>query len=158
MRRTFAVLLMLLSLCVATCSADSSGYFFVAPGGVTGGGGATLHLGAGGELGVIRGFGVAAELGGLGPTSKFSSLLGVFSLNGAYHFMHSSDGRLDPFATAGYSLFFRSGHENLANFGGGANYWFLKKLGLRLEFRDHVLSSPGPTLHYWNFRFGVAVR
>ena len=136
----------------------SHGYLFVAPGGLTGPArtNATVHLGAGAEFALPKGFGAGAELGALGRTDSFADVLGVFSVNGYYHFSRRS-GKLDPFATAGYSLFFRSGHANLFNFGGGMNYWFLSRVGFRSEIRDHVWNADG-TVHYWGVRFGLAFR
>ena len=57
----------------------------------------------------------------------------------------------------GYSLIFRSGHENLANFGGGFNYWFHSRLGARFEFRDQM-NTTGTIGHFWGVRFGLAFR
>jgi hypothetical protein len=137
----------------------SNGYLFVAPGGITGPArtNATVHLGVGGELALPKGVGAGAELGALGPTDNFADVLGVFSANGYYHFLRRS-GKLDPFATAGYSLFFRNGRANLFNFGGGMNYWFLSRVGFRGEIRDHVYWNADATLHYWGVRFGLAFR
>jgi hypothetical protein len=116
----------------------------------------TLHLGLGGEAVVGKGIGVGAEIGALGPRQHFSdAVVGLFSPNGYYHFVHDKKVRIDPFVTGGYSLLFRSGHINLFNFGGGATYWFHRHLGARFEFRDHVYTSGG-TLHYWGFRMGLS--
>jgi hypothetical protein len=32
------------------------------------------------------------------------------------------------------------------------------KVGLRLEFRDHVWSEDGDAVHFWGVRFGVTFR
>lgn len=64
---------------------------------------------------------------------------------------------MDPFVTAGYTLFFRSGHANLWNFGGGLNYWFASRLGLKVELRDHIWPENGAT-HYWGVRIGLNFR
>ena len=138
----------------------SHGYLFVAPGGVSGGGNtqASLQLGAGGEWVFFKGIGAGGEIGALGPTSSFAEdVLGTLSTNGYYHFIHSG-AKFDPYATGGYSLFFRSGHANLGNFGVGMNYWFIPKIGLKTEFRDHIWSPGDGTLHYWGVRFGVTFR
>jgi hypothetical protein len=138
----------------------SNGYFFVAPGGSSGRStDATLHIGGGGEIVLGKGIGLGAEIGALGPTKEFSDVFGVFSLNGYYHFSRSGQGRkLDPFVTGGYTLFFRTGRANLANVGGGVNYWFHDRIGLRLEFRDQIRTPGGGTLHFWNVRAGIAFR
>ena len=64
--------------------------------------------------------------------------VGVLSLNGLYSFRSDRRSKVVPFVTGGYSLLFRSGHLNAANFGGGFSYWFSEKAGLRFEFRDYV--------------------
>lgn len=136
----------------------SNGYIFFAPGGATccGYTGMTLHAGVGGEGILGKGIGLGAELGALGVRENFSdSVIGVFSPNGYYHFVHRKETTLDPFVTGGYTLVFRNGHANLFNFGGGVNYWFTSRLGLRMEFRDHVWSEDNANLHYWGFRFGL---
>lgn len=136
------------------------GYAFVAPGALTGGGfsNGTLHIGGGAEKLFRERIGVAAEIGAVGRWNNFRTAIGMFSLNGSYHFADRS-ARLDPFVTGGYTLGFRSGTLNFGNFGAGTNLWFRDRLGLRLEFRDHVhVSSRVPNLHYWGLRFGLAFR
>ena len=157
--RNITLALILLAAWSAAASAQSSnGYVFFAPGGLTccSHTAMTLHLGVGGEAAIGKGVGVGAEIGALGPRRYFTdNVVGIFSPNGYYHFVHGKSGKADPFVTAGYTMLFRSGHANLFNFGGGVNYWFHSKVAARFEFRDHVYHS-GPALHYWGFRFGVA--
>ena len=105
-----------------------------------------------------KGIGVGAEVGAVGTRQYFGdSVVGVFSPNGYYHFVHGKDIKIDPFVTGGYTLIFRSGHANLFNFGGGMNYWFRRRLGGRLEVRDQV-HTEGASVHYWGIRFGLAFR
>ncbi len=134
------------------------GYVFFAPGAVVQGGYSTgtAHFGGGGEGLIYRGLGIGAELGYLTPWRDFSSGIGIFSVNGSYHFNRTE--KLSPFITGGYSLAFRNGHINLANFGGGVNYWFREKMGLRLEFRDHIHTGSFPTAHYLSARIGLSFR
>ncbi len=135
-------------------------YLFAAPGGVTCGGytSMTLQFGAGGEYVIGKGVGAGVELGVLGPRESFGdSAVGVFSLNGYYHARHQKELKLDPFVTGGYTTFFREGHANLFNYGGGANYWFARRAGFRLEFRDQVHVN-GSAVHNWGARFGIAFR
>src|SRR5207302_533729 len=101
--------------------------------------------------------GVGAEAGVLTSVPSFEDTLGTFSANGYYHFLHGKQHKIDPFATAGYTLLFRDGHLNLFNFGGGANFWLAKHVGARLELRDAV-NSQYSTVHYWGVRFGIAIR
>jgi hypothetical protein len=120
--------------------AAGQGYLYVAPGaGVSSGGSAgTLHFGGGGEFNIYKGVGVGGEIGYLSPIRSMGSGVGVFSLNGLYSFRKDGRSKVVPFVTAGYSLLFRRGHLNAFNFGGGVNYWFSKRTGLRFEFRDYV--------------------
>ena len=144
---------------VPASAQHSNGYVFVAPGGATccGRTTATIHAGVGGEAVLTKGIGVGAEIGPLAELQIFdSSVIGLFSINGYYHFNRDSDSKWDPFVTGGYSNAFRSGHISLGNFGVGTNYWFVRHFGLRAEFRDHVHHGDGATLQYWGFRFGLA--
>ncbi len=142
-----------LALFTATAMmAQSHGYVFVAPGAasVNGTSAGLIHLGVGGEAVLPMGIGAGAELGFLGSTSL--DALGSLSLNGYYHFHR--DGSWKPFATAGYSNFFTfTGHQNLANIGGGVNYWYRDHVGIKLEFLDHF-STGTNSANYAEFRFG----
>lgn len=133
---------------------NAQGYLFFAPGVITspGNSSASLHFGGGGEGFLHKGIAAGAELGYLAPWSDFDGGIGVFSLDGQYHFARGE--RVVPFVSAGYSLGFHSGHINLFNYGVGANIWMRANKGLRLEFRDHVDSSN----HYIDFRIGFAFR
>jgi hypothetical protein len=112
----------------------------------------------GGEAVLGKGIGLGAEVGALGTRQYFAdSVVGVFSPNGYYLFVHGNDIKIDPFVTGGYTLLFRSGHANLFNFCGGLNYWFRTTLGGRLEVRDQV-HTDGSSVHYWEVRFGLAFR
>ena len=143
-----------------TSTSAGHGYVFFAPGGATGRGftTSTLNLGGGGEAFVAENFAVGSEIGALWPTENFGAALGLFSVNGAYHFGRSAEGRKAvPFVTGGYSLLFREETSNLYNLGAGVDYWFREKLGLRLEFRDHIW-NPGTTVHLWQVRIGMTFR
>jgi hypothetical protein len=76
---------------------------------------------------------------------------------------------VDPFVTAGYSLFFdrtatslffgteaHQGNLSLFNFGGGTNLWFSRHVGAKLALRDHVHSGSGSTVHYAEFMMRLA--
>jgi hypothetical protein len=117
-----------------------------------------LHFGIGGEAVIWKGVGLGAEIGALGNRTRFrDSVMGVFSPNGYYHFRHGQDLKADPFVTGGYTLLVRSGHANLANFGGGLTYWFHGRLGARLEIRDQFNTS-GNIGQFWGVRLGLALR
>lgn len=138
---------------------NSYGYVFAAPGGSSSsGGGGTLHLGGGGEGVFKNGAGIGAELAYLTPFESFGDGIGTFSVNGSYHFLKASKSeKLVPFVTGGYTGFFRGGYANGANFGGGVNYWFKPRIGLRVEFRDNVIVQSG-SAHLLNVRLGLTFR
>ncbi len=143
------------------------GFAVVGPGTVSGGGGTTLHLAGGGEV-LFKGVGPLFEVGFLGPTSYLSEGLGVFSLNGIYHVSagRNSGNAVSPFVTGGYSMFFRDGHANFWNVGGGVDWWVGRKIGVRVELRDQIrhesYTSPyysrSQTWHFWNVRTGIVFR
>ena len=112
-------------------------------------------LGGGYEYAFWRGLGVAGDVGWLWTGDRFSSGAGIGSINGSYHF--SPRKKLDPFVTAGYGILFRSATRNMANFGGGVNWWFRDGLGLRLEARDHS-DFASQSQHIVSFRLGLAFR
>ena len=80
------------------------GYLFVAPGGLTGGGftDGTLHVGGGMEKLFREHVGVGAELGAVGAWNNYRNAIGLFSLNGSWHFADRA-GRFDPFVRGGYT-------------------------------------------------------
>ena len=130
----------------------------MAPGGLTSSGITkfTIQMGGGGELAVGKGVSLGFEGGAVGVKRDYiHTLQGEASLNGYYHFRHSRDSRWDPFATGGYSLFFRRGTTNQGNFGGGFNYWFGETVGFRFEVRDQMQGGP-VAMHYWGCRVGFS--
>jgi hypothetical protein len=122
-------------------------------------------VGGGGEVLLFRGFGVGGELGAMGRPGEG---VGVLSIDPSYHFPHAfGKSKVVPFVEGGYTRTFGNNDPvvpaNLFNFGGGIHYWAFKRVGLRLEFRDHVRHvSPsfvsGYTNHYWGLRIGLAFR
>lgn len=157
-------LFVFLCFCAVAHAQNTRGYVFLAPGEVSAAGASlrTYHLGGGIERLFERGIGGGGELGAVIPgTDPARNTVGILSLNAYYHFARESvrQRKLDPFATAGYSLLFRNFTGNMFNFGGGLNYWFEDNLGVKLEFRDHVRKhSPLPRAHYWGFRIGLTFR
>lgn len=136
----------------------TTGYWFLAPGAATAAGhsSATLHMGGGAEFSIWKGISAGVEGGAVANTRNYTGTVqGVGSVNGYYHFLRTRGSRFDPFVTGGYSLLFRRGTANLANYGGGLNYWIWKTAAFRLEVRDHVYGN-SPTLHYWGVRFGMS--
>lgn len=152
----FLALLPFLAIAQEAGRFPSHGYAFVAPGRVRGESESTLHFGVGGVGRIAGNFGLGSEIGYVycmpcGTTSG----VGLFSLNGSYHFP-SSKTKVVPFVTAGYSGLFRQGYVNLVNFGGGIDYWFANRAGMKIEFRDYT--SPAEGGHLWEFRFGFSFR
>jgi hypothetical protein len=135
------------------------GYVFIAPGGIAPNGSTvTLQLGVGGEGLIHRGLGGGGEVGYLTSTRSLGSGFGILSANTSYHFTKASaSGKVVPFVTGGYSLFFGDGQANGFNAGGGVTCWFRERLGLRLEFRDQVVTE-GRAVHYLGFRVGLSFR
>jgi hypothetical protein len=134
------------------------GYGYIGPGAFTTGSETLIHYGAGVEGMLAGGLGVCAELGGFAPAASFRDGFGVFSPNASYHFLNGSRSRkFAPFVTGGYTLFFRSGVANGMNFGGGFNYWFKERVGVRVEVRDHIL-FPDSDSHLIGVRLGVSFR
>lgn len=135
------------------------GYVFFGPGGsVPHGGEATMHVGGGGEAVFKNGAGIGAELAYLAPFKYPGDGLGTFSVNGSYHFLKTSGSeKVVPFLTGGYTGFFRDGYANGVNFGAGVNYWFKPRVGLRVEFRDHIWVENEST-HFLNVRVGLNFR
>lgn len=111
----------------------NQGYAFV------GLGDSAIHFGGGGEFDLYKGLGLSIDLGYMARTERLSSGIGIVSPNGRYAFRRSADSKLIPYITAGYSLLFRNSVANAFNFGGGIDYWFAEKFGLKAEFRDHIL-------------------
>ena len=136
----------------------AQGYAFFAPGAIVGDGYSlgTAHFGAGGEGLLYKGLGLGAEVGYITPWRNFKDGIGMLSVNGSYHF--NRNGKLSPFVSGGYSMAFRSGHVNLFNFGGGVNYWWHDRIGLRVEFRDHVYSEFSRATHFLGGRIGFSFR
>lgn len=109
-------------------------------------------VGAGADVFVYKGLAVspgAAYVYGNGVNAA------LLNLNGSYHFLRGK-GKLQPFVSGGYgaATTFTEG-INMINYGGGANYWFHRRFGVRgeiLNFQagsDRILTS---------FRFGVSFR
>ena len=133
------------------------GYIFAAPGVYIGNvdSVATLHLGGGAEALIYRGLGIGAEIGVIGALQESRGGMGLFSVNGSYHF--EQKGKISPFLTGGYSVVGGRGIRNLVNFGGGVNYWLREGKGIRLEFRDHFYMD-GSGRQLLGFRIGFVFR
>jgi hypothetical protein len=130
------------------------GYAFFAPGVSTSNrNSGFMHTGGGGEV-LIKRVGIGGELGYLAPWRYLSDGIGVGSLNGSFNL---KPGKISPFVTGGYTLFFRDGSANGYNFGAGVHYWFSDRAGLRFEVRDNVLPDYRDQ-NFVGFRIGVSFR
>ncbi len=141
---------------------DNSYYGYLSGGaGVTSAGTGLVSVAGGGEVFVhpsSGGLAIGGELAAIAPPTEPREVIGVLSPNLSWHFRAGhSPGRVEPFITGGYSLFFRSGSLNGLNFGGGAIWWFREGIGLRLEARDLVPLTELDR-HIVLFRAGIAFR
>jgi hypothetical protein len=112
----------------------------------------TMNSGAGFESLFYKRLGVSGELSYFAWLREPVHGLGIFCLNGSYHFDRNR--KWSPFITAGYSLFFREGAANLFNIGGGVQLPLKPGHSLRLEFRDHIMSQSSENYHYFGWRIG----
>ena len=132
------------------------GYAVAGPAGVSGffsSSASSVHAAGGGEALVAGLVGVGAEVGAL---ANSSNVLLVVSANGVAHLTRS---RFSPFVTAGYTrMQSGEGGFNAWNAGVGADYWAGDRVGIRVDFRDHVRPDSRGTVQYWTFRGGVVFR
>ncbi len=116
--------------------------------------GSAAALLGGADIGVAKGIGTNIE-GGLFHMG--STRAGFFSPGISYH--PWKDSKMDLFVNSGYTIAFDSrDRESLFHVGGGFNHWYSRKMGLRLEVRDHICSHSGDINHTWQIRIGMAFR
>lgn len=73
-----------------------------------------------------------------------------------YHFVkRDGTGRWDPFFTMGAGWVMARGVGATANAGGGVIYWFKPRLGIRLEYRTHIIAADEAVNA---FRVGISFR
>ena len=146
-----------MSACVVPdAAAQALGYAVAGPAGVSGffdSPAASIHAAGGGEALASGLVGVGAEVGAL---ANSSNVLLVASANGVVHLPVNP---LSPFVTAGYTrIASGEGGFHAWNFGAGADYWAGSRVGLRVEFRDHLRPDSRGTVHYLTVRAGVVFR
>ena len=118
-----------------------------------------VHVGGGAAAGIGKRFTLGGEIGALISTGeRFGRNSGVFSVGPGFHFTPRSERKLDPFVTGGVSLAVAGGAAGMIYYGGGVNYWLQSRIGLRLEFRDHVWARGGTSIHFVGGRIGVSIR
>jgi hypothetical protein len=148
---------MLLAVHVPRAYAQRLGYGIGGPAGRSGfvGSGTTLHPAGGGEL-LFGG-----RVGAGGEVGLFDRLV-VVSVNGTVHLADArTSERFVPFVTGGYTRLGvgdGEGSFNAWNLAAGGDYWFGRRRGLRVEFRDHVRPDRRGTVHYWSARAGIVFR
>ncbi len=148
---------------VRPAAAQVIGYGIAGPAGYSGFfGGAfeSVHAAGGGEILAGGRVGGGGEFGVLANPSG-----GLFltSANAVFHFTPSRPtpirSRISPYVSGGYTrLSSGEGGYNGWNAGIGADVWLKPRVGLRLEFRDHVRPDSRGGVHYWSVRAGVAFR
>lgn len=162
MRRTPATALVL-AMVLAPAGASAAhaqllGYALGGPAGVSGFFGSSdtgLHAAAGSELLAAGRAGAGAEFGIL---AGGGAPLFVTSINGVFHVVPARQ-KLSPFLTGGFThMSSGEGSFRAWNAGAGVDYWIKDRVGVRVEFHDHVRPDPRGTVHYWTFRAGVSVR
>jgi hypothetical protein len=80
----------------------------------------------------------------------------LVTANGLYHLPGAAGGKFVPFVTAGYTA--ANLQENQFNLGGGVDNWFKRNIGLRVEFRDHIVPGHTGGLNFAGFRGGIVWR
>jgi hypothetical protein len=117
---------------------------------------ATVHAAGGGELLIADRAGVGGAVGFMGT----GSFLGMLSVNGVLHLVPSRPGHTaSPFVTGGRSAF---GESDIIfgtwDLGAGVDLWPRDRVGVRLEFRDHIRTDSRGNVQYWTIRAGVVFR
>ena len=139
------------AITAAPAGAQALGYGIAGPAGYSGFFGSStllVHAAGGGEFGLL-----ANADGGMFVTS----------VNGVFHFVPSVvtpiKSRISPFASGGYTrLSSGEGAFDAWNLGGGADLWLKPRVGLRVEFRDHIRPDGRGGVQYWAYRVGVVFR
>jgi hypothetical protein len=137
----------------------AGGHFFFAPGQRHDTGSSTLQIGGGGEGYVYKGLGFGGDVGALNvqSTTGVRQWTSMVSLNALYHFNSADKSRFSPFIIGGVTVIPAFDVPGGVNIGGGLQYWFRDRIGLRIEFRDHILTGMR-NHHYPQARIAIAFR
>ena len=120
---------------------------------------AVLHAAGGGEARLGQNVGIGADVGFAAPWEELSDSIGMLSVNPTFYMKGiSRTRRTQPFVTGGYTMFFRDATLHGVNFGAGVDRWMTDRVAMRFEFRDHVMTEDGESLHFWGPRIGVVWR
>jgi len=152
---------MLIVSSIRAVDAQGLGYGIAGPAGVSGFFRSSLsavHVAGGGEALVDGRSGVGGECGVLAGSG--SALLAV-SVNGVHHVVRARTRGLSPFITGGYTFMgagYGEGSFSAWNLGAGVDVWAKDRVGVRIDFRDHVRPDSRGTVQYWTVRAGVVFR
>jgi hypothetical protein len=153
---TLLLMLVVISSAATRLEAQALGYAMAGPAGISGffsSSGSSVHAVGGAEALAGGLVGVAGEVG---VFANASSALLTASANGVVHLATAT---FSPFVTGGYTrMGSGEGGFNAWNLGVGADYWARTRVGLRVDFRDHVRPDSRGTVHYWTVRGGVVFR
>lgn len=118
---------------------------------------ANVSVVGGGDAFVFRGLALGGEIGYYQFVENRGAGFGVTALNVGYHFVNRQrPGRVEPFVSAGVlGAAFRGSAVAAGSVGGGINYWFSRKAGLRLEGRAYGFGE-GEGL--FKFHIGLSFR
>jgi hypothetical protein len=113
-------------------------------------------FGAGADLFVYKGLAVSPSGGYLfARDNGLTAGAAVITANGSYHFLRGRS-RVEPFITAGYGTLANFGESiSMFNYGGGAQFWFHKRMGVRVELLNF---QSGGYRELTSIRFGFAFR
>jgi hypothetical protein len=115
------------------------------------------------EFRMNKHFSLSGETGFLPNDESVDGTTAIrFSIGPSYHLARRFEQKLDPFLAGGitwrmYPGDYKSGVNHLAYFGGGINYWFSPRFGLKLDLRDHAWITKGTTLHFIDMRAGICI-
>jgi hypothetical protein len=116
-----------------------------------------ISFGGGGEGFLWKGLTIGSDLNYVMPRMATDEGIGMWNLTGGWHFINrTGEQKVIPFITGGYSLAFRESTLSLYNYGGGVNYWFQPRVGVRVEVRDYRHNRYGR--FNTELRFGVLFR
>src|SRR5262245_29985730 len=145
----------------ASAQTTAVGYGFVSPAFATyeGDSLSIFQAGGGGEARVGNSFGIGGDLGLVGPWEELSESVLDFSLNGTYYVKGTNrSGKTQPFVTGGYTMLLGDAMLDGVNIGVGVDRWMTDRVGMRFEFRDHILTEEGESIHLWGPRVSVVWR
>ncbi len=151
------LVLLVLMTCSAMLAQRSHVYVFAAPISIgTGWSEQAGHAGAGFDVVSRIGVGFSAEAGYVFGRAVFLPSFGVVSVGPTFH-LPTGSRKFDPFVTAGVGAFVAGGRDFQWNYGGGLNYWFTRRIGFKVELRDHRFPYEGEWSSLWGVRFGLTL-